>query len=227
MKLLNLLFVAIFIITFYLIDYCCKKINKLSSPNDINKLKRLSEGSLCLIIIVIIWFSYDSIHKFKSFYWLPNLAIMIVSLHSIWIAAKIRYLLRTPYDLIGKFYIRQYISEVEKDISKAEAAVVKACAFNPQNPYVWILRASFTDEHKGDIANAYKFLKQAETLIEHTSMPNKELLAQYEFCHGSLLISQEHWLESLIHLRKSQELVFTSEKADFIKKIESQIGEET
>lgn len=222
----------IFIFTVFPILYLThlseKYVRNLSNLKDVTKAKCLTWTSISGIIIIIIWVLY----KIK---WPPVLisisfvidALFLAALtHQLWVLLKVQYLLiKSPCDLIGNHYIIEHIKYYDKnDMFSAEESIVNACAFNPQNPKAWLLRANFTAYNKNQQEEANKYLETARQLIEKCPNPDKETLAVYEFYKGSLLIREDRLMEALVHLKKSQKLSFLKSRADYIKKVEDHIN---
>jgi tetratricopeptide (TPR) repeat protein len=171
-------------------------------------------------------FIFNAAHNWHSqFRLILNLMLIVCIGYETLQMQRLVVYLRSLRRLADKYILKHNQLLQEHKIENAGEVLAQACSEIPDDPRLWILRANYTDSELHDLTTAYEYLRIAGQLLEKAGpKAEKGNLAQYEFCTACLMITEEKLDEAVQHIRKSLDISYDQDCADFLKKLEEQIA---
>jgi len=137
-----------------------------------------------------------------------------------WKYFTVNYLMASPY---WQEYDKLY---KKKKYQEAEKVITEICQLDPTSINAWAVRAQFSDMELGKPEEAMTCLQNATRNLKENINVNDKEKATYEYCVGIIKLHRGNTAEGLSHLQKSLELEYDDGKAEFIKKLEKELGPE-
>jgi tetratricopeptide (TPR) repeat protein len=129
--------------------------------------------------------------------------------------------------LVVYYHLDKYESYIEsKDFENAGLSIERACESDPEGVSSWALRALFEEVYRNSKDSASIYLSKAsKNFVSNPNIDDKEK-ADYEYILGAIQLSRDQFEEAIDHIKKSVEIHYNRDRADYIEQLQNKFGSE-
>jgi len=215
-------------------DYFIKRINSKNKAEHAILLTRFSlvadvVTSLSFCILATISFATMQVAKNEvlqeysraDFMWYTGITFISLYFFINQIKRRNYFSKKSPSAILADNYLREYQKFIKKDnIEKAKVVIAQVCEVDPSGVTPWAVRAVFVDTFLSSPTDAEMYFNKAtDNLKKHPNLDDEDK-ACYEFCLANILLGKDKIEQAESHIRRSLELHYDSDRADFLKKLQ-------